>query len=113
MTTRRGFLASILAAGVAPAAVGSGILMPVRQIVVPWQEETVGGMVMLMHAELERTRRFQRMLEDALYDSPEMRAIQDQIMRTALGIDIGRPGADGSAIAARQGSTVKFVRWRP
>lgn len=33
---RRGFLASILAAGVAPAAVGSGILMPVRpQIAVP------------------------------------------------------------------------------
>lgn len=32
---RRNFLASILAAGVAPAAVGSGILMPVRKIVVP------------------------------------------------------------------------------
>jgi hypothetical protein len=27
---RRGFLAGILAAGVAPAAIGSGILMPVR-----------------------------------------------------------------------------------
>ncbi len=35
MTTRRGFLASILAAGYAPAAIGSGVLMPVRQIVVP------------------------------------------------------------------------------
>lgn len=32
MTTRRGFLATILAAGVAPAAVGSGILMPVRPL---------------------------------------------------------------------------------
>lgn len=32
--SRRGFLAGILAAGVAPAAVGSGILMPVRQIIV-------------------------------------------------------------------------------
>lgn len=31
---RRGFLAGILAAGFAPAAIGSGILMPVRQIVV-------------------------------------------------------------------------------
>lgn len=30
---RRGFLQSILAAGVAPAVVGSGILMPVRSIV--------------------------------------------------------------------------------
>lgn len=32
---RRGFLASILAAGVAPAAIGSGILMPARKIIVP------------------------------------------------------------------------------
>lgn len=37
MTTRRTFLANILAAGVAPAAVGSGILMPVRRIITdPW-----------------------------------------------------------------------------
>lgn len=34
---RRGFLASILAAGVAPAVVGSGILMPVRKLLVPDQ----------------------------------------------------------------------------
>jgi hypothetical protein len=33
---RRSFLASILAAGVAPAAVGSGILMPVRTIATPY-----------------------------------------------------------------------------
>lgn len=32
---RRGFLTGILAAGVAPAAVGSGILMSVRKLVVP------------------------------------------------------------------------------
>lgn len=32
---RRGFLAGILAAGVAPAVVGSGILMPVRALIVP------------------------------------------------------------------------------
>lgn len=31
---RRGFLQSILAAGVAPAFVGSSVLMPVRKIVV-------------------------------------------------------------------------------
>lgn len=36
MTTRRSFLASILAAGMAPAAVGSGILMPVKKIIAPW-----------------------------------------------------------------------------
>lgn len=29
---RRGFLAGILASGVAPAAIGSGILMPVRPL---------------------------------------------------------------------------------
>ncbi len=39
MTTRRGFLASILAAGVAPVVIGSGILMPVRKLWVP----PVGG----------------------------------------------------------------------
>ena len=32
-TSRRSFIASILAAGYAPAAIGSGVLMPVRQLV--------------------------------------------------------------------------------
>lgn len=32
---RRGFLAGILAAGFAPAAIGSGVLMPVKKIVQP------------------------------------------------------------------------------
>ena len=32
---RRGFLSSILAAGIAPAAIGSGVLMPVRKIWTP------------------------------------------------------------------------------
>jgi hypothetical protein len=35
MSTRRGFLASILAAGFAPAAIGSGVLMPVKKIASP------------------------------------------------------------------------------
>ncbi len=35
MTSRRGFLGSILAAGFAPAAIGSGVLMPVRPIIAP------------------------------------------------------------------------------
>lgn len=35
MMNRRGLLAGILAAGFAPAAIGSGILMPVRRII-PW-----------------------------------------------------------------------------
>lgn len=37
MLKRRSFLASILAAGVAPAFVGSGVLMPVKRILVPQQ----------------------------------------------------------------------------
>ncbi len=32
---RRGFLKSMLAAGVAPAVIGSGILMPVKEIIIP------------------------------------------------------------------------------
>ena len=36
MMQRRGFLASILAAGFAPAAVGSAVLMPVRQVLRLW-----------------------------------------------------------------------------
>ena len=32
---RRGFLGGILAASFAPAIVGSGVLMPVRQIILP------------------------------------------------------------------------------
>lgn len=32
---RRGFLSSILAAGVAPAFVGSSVLMPVKRLIVP------------------------------------------------------------------------------
>lgn len=40
MSTRRGFLAGILAAGFAPAAIGSGVLMPVKKIALPaWPPE--------------------------------------------------------------------------
>lgn len=35
MTTRRGFLGAILAAGVAPAFVGSNVLMPVKKLWTP------------------------------------------------------------------------------
>lgn len=35
MSTRRGFLAGILAAGVAPALCKAGVLMPVRELIVP------------------------------------------------------------------------------
>jgi hypothetical protein len=35
MKTRRGFLAGVLAAGVAPIVVKAGVLMPVRKIIVP------------------------------------------------------------------------------
>lgn len=35
MTTRRSFIASILAAGAAPAVARSSVLMPVRSLIVP------------------------------------------------------------------------------
>lgn len=42
---RRGFLQAILAAGVAPAVIGSGVLMPVRKLIMPdlvlWGTSTV------------------------------------------------------------------------
>lgn len=49
---RRGFLGAILAAGFAPAAIGSGVLMPVRQrIVTPhWAD----GLSMWQDASLSR-----------------------------------------------------------
>lgn len=41
---RRGFLAGILAAGFAPAAIGSGILMPVKKIQrLPWTTQELPG----------------------------------------------------------------------
>lgn len=47
MMRRRSFLASILAAGFAPAAIGSGILMPVRQLVTPWATFGAGRTITL------------------------------------------------------------------
>lgn len=41
---RRGFLGAILAAGVAPAFVGSSILMPVRKIIEPkWSADEIAS----------------------------------------------------------------------
>jgi hypothetical protein len=38
---RRGLLAGIFAAGFAPAFVGAKVLMPVRQIAVPWWQHEI------------------------------------------------------------------------
>ncbi len=43
MTTRRGFLAGIMAAATAPIFIRSDVLMPVRQISVPSQEIITGA----------------------------------------------------------------------
>lgn len=40
---RRGFLQAILAAGVAPAYIGSSILMPVKSIIAPTRGAILGG----------------------------------------------------------------------
>jgi hypothetical protein len=71
MSTRRGFLAGILAAGFAPAAIGSGVLMPVRTIALP----ELSGRTLLMgagpsigDAETQRIiNRIKRQLMDNLY----------------------------------------------
>lgn len=44
---RRGFLQAILAAGVAPAFVGSSILMPVKKLVLPREFPGVGDTVLM------------------------------------------------------------------
>ena len=50
---RRGFLQSILAAGVAPAVVGSGILMPIKKLWTPppiWNGFAYGRFVIIGNA---------------------------------------------------------------
>lgn len=59
---RRGFLKSILAAGFAPAVVGSGILMPVRQLIVPSDSIAVIGVDLAAGQDFTYT--FQSELED-------------------------------------------------
>lgn len=45
---RRGFLAGILAAGFAPAAIGSGVLMPIKKIQrLPWTTQELPGVVIV------------------------------------------------------------------
>lgn len=51
---RRSFLASILAASVAPAAVGSGILMPVRRIITPDYDALLKRVAFLAASDLDR-----------------------------------------------------------
>lgn len=53
MITRRGFMKAILAAGVAPAVVGSGILMPVRTI---WRPEYTPEVDAAIEVHLARYR---------------------------------------------------------
>jgi hypothetical protein len=49
---RRGFLGAILAAGFAPAAIGSGVLMPARPLWRPWLVwVTADGHISLEHVE--------------------------------------------------------------
>lgn len=80
MLNRRGFLAGILAAGVAPAAIGSGILMPVRKIVRPhliWIGADFGtdganlvGMRETWHTDGNITREF--FTREDIYLSPQV-----------------------------------------
>ncbi len=64
---RRGFLKAILAAGVAPAVVGSSILMPVRMIVSPWNGFADDDIILTIEQFNQR------------YIHPAMRSIADDM----------------------------------
>ena len=65
--SRRGFLASILAAGVAPAIVGSGILMPIRKVWTPWSYDFAPMLTMTLDEFSQR------------YMKPAMQQLADDI----------------------------------
>lgn len=80
MTTRRGFLGAILAAGMAPAVVKAGVLMPIkREVWTPEREEA-----------LERARaRLRRDIELSMTSMAS--AIQVGDLFTIDGVGGGRP----------------------
>lgn len=80
---RRGFLAGILAAGVAPMAVRAGVLMPVREI------QTVSGLQMLMQAQRARDQ----LIELQIGQIDRFRIVESPI----IGVDLAR-GSDRSVI---------------
>lgn len=84
MTTRRSFLAGILAAGFAPAAIGSGILMPVKTIAVPSQTIII--------------RRWERGLDGVIFARDERHEV--------------RSIADWEQLW-RYNSTIKMPKWEP
>ena len=69
---RRGFIKSILAAGVAPVFVGSSVLMPVRSILVPTITEVVelnGNRLLTLHeVTIEALMAYQRTVGQVLAD---------------------------------------------
>lgn len=85
MTTRRGFLAGILAAGFAPAAIGSGVLMPVRKIaglyedtpLRPWMLGWNDGIVAQRQFDQEALNRIRRQLMDNAFIANANRASQE------------------------------------
>lgn len=62
---RRGFLKGILAAGVAPAVVGSGILMPVRKLIMPMEIGTWEGFTFVQSGSGATSRTVQDALRAA------------------------------------------------
>ena len=50
---RRGFLQSILAAGVAPAFIGSSVLMPVRSLLVPRDRLSISPTTIIVSSDMK------------------------------------------------------------
>lgn len=101
---RRGFLgglAGILAAGVAPAAVGSSIIMPVRSIVRTPPMGIIGPWLQAEQAELMRiVMEMQRLMERECAVSQHLLAARDLSMT-------------GTAIMARYNGRLTFQRIKP
>lgn len=72
---RRGFLGAVLAAGVAPAAIGSGILMPVKKIVLVDPFGQFGFAEVVVEGKMLKFRRFDPMFHILPFVALERRVI--------------------------------------
>jgi hypothetical protein len=81
---RRGFLAGILAAGVAPAFVGSSVLMPVRRIILPTSGIDLIESLQFINDEVVRAFRIPpNVLELRTVKVSAIVAITEELLRTS------------------------------
>lgn len=96
MTTRRGFLHGILAAGMAPAIVKAEILMPVRKIIAPqdwWKAITIETQILppvtmaqYISDQVAGSERYREMIDEAMFIgmSERMRLTRELIAHGVL-----------------------------